>query len=127
MFCEFVGFTAIEVSLCGPAVGVAQSVLAFAVVCVPVVQIAVPVLVAGELPNTAFVTGAGAPVTLCAKSTGCEEPPSPSNIAPHAEAPLIPNASRPAATPATRLRRRRRCLVFISLPFPRITRATRPE
>src|SRR6266581_3799404 len=113
MFCEFVGFTAIEVSLCGPAV-CSQSVLTLAVACVGVEQIAVPVFVAGAVPNTAPVTGAGAPVTLCVKSTGCEEPPSPSNCEAHADAPLRPNPNRQAAATAT-TKRKRRCLVFMFL------------
>jgi len=66
MFCPFVGLTAIAVSLCGPTdPGSVQSVLTLSVVCVSVVQIAVPVLTAGAVPNTALSTGAGAPVTLC--------------------------------------------------------------
>src|SRR5690242_5120372 len=71
MFCGFVGLTAIDVSLCGPADVVSQSVLALAASCAAVVQIAVPVLTAGAVPNTAPGTGAGASVTLCVKSTGC--------------------------------------------------------
>src|SRR6266702_7220072 len=71
MFSPLVGLIAIDVSLCGPTDASVQSVLALAVVCVPVVQIAVPVLTAGAVPNTAPSTGAGAPVTLCAKSMGC--------------------------------------------------------
>src|SRR5437899_8448796 len=72
MFCALVGVTAIRVSLCGPTgPGSKQSVLAFGVVWVAVVQMAVPVLTDGVVPNTALSTGAGAPVTLCAKSIGC--------------------------------------------------------
>ena len=62
---------AIAVSLCGPTDASVQSVLAFGVVWVAVVQMAVPVFTDGAVPNTAPSTGAGAPVTLCAKSIGC--------------------------------------------------------
>ena len=75
MFCGFVGLTAIDVSLCGPADVVSQSVLTLAVTCAAVVQIAVPVLTAGPEPNTAPATGAGASTTLCVKSTGCGSSP----------------------------------------------------
>src|SRR3954454_6774815 len=69
MFRGLVGLTAIEVSLCG--LFTSQSVLTFGVACVGVVQIAVPVLVAGAPPKTAPATGAGASVALWVKSTGC--------------------------------------------------------
>src|SRR6185437_7840296 len=75
MFSWFAGLTAIDVSLCGPADAVSQSVLALAVSCAAVVQIAVPVLTAGPVPNTAPATGAGASTTLCVKSTGCGSSP----------------------------------------------------
>src|SRR6266704_3044105 len=75
MFCEFTGLTAIDVSLCGPADVVSQSVLTLAASCAAVVQIAVPVLTAGAVPNTAPGTGAGASTTLCVKSTGCTSSP----------------------------------------------------
>ena len=65
-----VGLTAIDVSLCGPTDVVSQSVFAFAPVCFAVVQIAVPVFTGGAVPKTADVTGAGASVTLWAKSIG---------------------------------------------------------
>src|SRR5262249_57087427 len=71
MWCGLLGSIAIDVSLCGPADVVSQSVLALAASCVAVAQIAVPVLTAGALPNTAPGMGAGASVTLCVKSTGC--------------------------------------------------------
>ena len=74
MFCGFAGLTAMDVSLCGPADAVSQSVLALAATCVAVVQIAVPVLTAGAVPNTAPGTGAGASTALCVKSTGCGSP-----------------------------------------------------
>jgi hypothetical protein len=40
-----------------------------------VVQIAVPGLSVGPVPNTAPATGAGASTTLCVKSTGCMSAP----------------------------------------------------
>src|SRR5215467_7791162 len=69
MLSGLVGFTAIDVSLCAPTPS--QSVSTLAVVWVGVVQIAVPGLAAGALPKTALVTGAGASLTLWAKSIGC--------------------------------------------------------
>ena len=54
MLFAFVGLTAIDVSLCGPIDVVSQSVFALAPVCAGVVQIAVPVLTAGAVPNTAL-------------------------------------------------------------------------
>src|SRR5215467_10577737 len=71
MFRGLVGLTAIEVSLCGPTDGSAQSVLTLDALDVAVVQMAVPVLTAGVVPKTAPVTGAGALATLFVKSTGC--------------------------------------------------------
>src|SRR6266567_9062717 len=71
MFIGLVGLTAIEVSLCGPTDDSMQSVFALTPGCTAVVQMAVPVLTDGAVPNTAPSTGAGAPVTLCAKSIGC--------------------------------------------------------
>src|SRR5712691_3958772 len=71
MFSTLVGLTAIEVSLCGPSDDSVQSVLTLTPVDGAVVQMAVPVLTDGVVPNTASVTGAGAPHTLCAKSSGC--------------------------------------------------------
>ena len=65
MLFAFVGLTAIDVSLCGPTDVVSQSVFALAVVCVAVVQIAVPVFTAGPDPNVALGTGAGASIGLC--------------------------------------------------------------
>src|SRR6266581_8612524 len=75
MFRGLVGLTAIEVSLCGPFEGSAQSVLALAPVCLVVVQIAVPVFTGGLVPNTPSGTGAGAPRTLWLLSTGCGSSP----------------------------------------------------
>jgi hypothetical protein len=92
MFWVFVGLTAIDVSLCGPMPS--QSVFTFADVCVGVVQIAVPVFVAGAVPKTALVTGAGASLTLWTNSMGSSPSPSPSS--PRAVA--APSASaRPSA------------------------------
>src|SRR6266700_7184463 len=71
MFIGLAGLTAIEVSLCGPTDGSVQSVLTLAAVEVAVVQMAVPVLTDGAVPNTAPGTGAGAFTTLCVKSRGC--------------------------------------------------------
>jgi len=88
-----VGFTAIDVSLCGET-SPSQSVFTFAAFVVGVVQIAVPVLTAGAVPKTAFVTGAGAPVTLWAKPIGWN-PPSPFGIAPRAAPPSAsPSSAR---------------------------------
>src|SRR4029077_12350435 len=82
MLLASVGLTAIEVSLCGPTDDVSQSVLTFAVSCVAVVQIAVPVLTAGPVPNTAPGTGAAASLMLWVKSTGSTlSPPSPAATA----------------------------------------------
>src|SRR6266436_4303764 len=69
MFCVFVGLTAIEVSLCGPFVS--QSVLTFVVLCVGVVQIAVPVATFGPFAHWVSATGAGASETLWVMSIGC--------------------------------------------------------
>src|SRR6266516_3536246 len=116
MFRSLAGLTAIEVSLWGPAVD-SQSVLTFAAFVVGAVQIAVPVLTAGAVPKTAFVTGAGAPVTLWAKSIGWTSPSS-FGTAAHTDAPLSPSPTRPAAA-THEARRKRMCLDFILFPFPR--------
>src|SRR5262245_64426648 len=69
-----VGFTAMDVSLCGPSCS--QSVLTFAAVDVFVWQIGVPSFAPGLVPKTALVTGAGASTTLCTKSIGWGAPSS---------------------------------------------------
>jgi hypothetical protein len=69
MLFGFVGFTAIDVSLCGTLCS--QSVLTLAAVEVVVEQIGVPIFAPGLEPKTALVTGAGASMTLCVKSIGC--------------------------------------------------------
>src|SRR5258708_33375597 len=99
MFSLLVGLTGMEVSLCG-LLAPSQSVLTFAPVCVGVVQIAVPVLTAGPVPNTAPVTGAGASLTLCVKLIGC------GLSSPSAAATLAPSASAAATSTmlATRVR-----------------------
>src|SRR6266446_1861579 len=111
MFFTFVGLTAIDVSLCGPVDVVSQSVFAFAVACVAVVQIAVPVFTAGPEPNTALGTGAGALIALWVKSTGCGS--------------LSPNATTltTSAAPATAnnaAASRQACCLILDLPFPRL-------
>src|SRR5690349_18028774 len=63
-----VGLTAIDVSLCG--LFASQLVLTLAAVDVAVVHSALPFFVAGPLPKTECVTGAGASTTLWTKSTG---------------------------------------------------------
>src|SRR6266516_2286841 len=81
-FWVFVGLTAIDVSLCGPAVG-AQSVLALAPVWIGVVQIFWPGLRELSEPKTAPATGAGASTTLWVKSTGwMMSPPSSASTGP---------------------------------------------
>src|SRR5262249_54042323 len=89
-----VGLTAIDVSLCGPAVG-EQSVLRSAAGEVVGVQIAVPGLVFGPVPNTALVTGAGASTTLWVKLTGCGSPPSSpiAAVTPRARVKRLPTAA----------------------------------
>src|SRR3954454_9413405 len=74
MFAGSVGFTAIDVSLCGPFV--LQSVFTLAALVVAVVQIAVPVLTCGPVPKTAPGIGAWGSRVLWVKSTGCASPPS---------------------------------------------------
>src|SRR5437879_272609 len=98
MFRVLVGLTAIDVSLCGPAVG-AQSVLTFAALDVVVEQIAVPVLTAGPVPTTAPATGAGASKALCGRSTGCG-----SSSAAAIAVPRMANATsaRPSSKPSLR-------------------------
>src|SRR5829696_1733310 len=69
MLAGLVGFTAIDVSLCGTFRS--QSVLTLAAAEVAVVQIAVPVLVCpAGLPYTPPVTGAGASTPLWVTSIG---------------------------------------------------------
>src|SRR5215212_10107771 len=69
MLAGFVGFTAIDVSLCGTFRS--QSVLTLAAAEVAVVQIAVPGLVCpAGLPYTPPVTGAGASTPLWVTSIG---------------------------------------------------------
>jgi hypothetical protein len=92
MFSGFVGLTAIDVSLCGFTPS--QSVLTFAVVCVGVVQIAVPAFVGGAVPKTAPVTGAGASLTLCTNSIGCSPSPSSPLAAATPTASAAPSAER---------------------------------
>src|SRR5689334_12112178 len=83
-----VGFTAIDVSLCGFVTpfgaDASQSVFTFADVCVGVVQTAVPVLNADPLPKTPPVTGAAAsrPLCECRKSIGCGSSPATATAAP---------------------------------------------
>src|SRR5215207_1396690 len=69
MLAGLVGFTAIDVSLCGTFRS--QSVLTLLAVEVAVVQIAVPDLVCpAGLPYIPPVTGAGASTPLCVTSMG---------------------------------------------------------
>src|SRR5690349_11397445 len=94
MLFGLVGFTAIDVSLCGTFRS--QDVLTFAAELGAVAQIGVPILGPGLLPKTADVTGAGASRTLCVKSIGCcRSPPS----AGAGDAVTTETASRPAASP----------------------------
>src|SRR5919197_3067481 len=74
MLLGLVGFTAIDVSLCGPSCS--QSVLTFAAVDVVVWQIRVPIFAPGLVPKTAPETGAGASTTMCTKSIGWGSPSS---------------------------------------------------
>src|SRR4051812_5493291 len=70
MLSWLVGFTAIDVSLCG--VFSSQEVLTLAAFDVAVVQIGTPLRTPpGGLPNPAVVTGAAATTPLCVKSIGC--------------------------------------------------------
>src|SRR3954467_506323 len=109
MLFTFVGLTAIDVSLCGPTEVVSQSVFAFGVACVAVVQIAVPVFTAGPDPNTALGTGAGALIALCVKSTGCgSSPPNATTLSTSA----APATGRNAAAS-------RKACPLILLPFSR--------
>src|SRR4051794_413497 len=96
-FRAFVGLTAIDVSLWGPAVD-SQSVFTFAPVWVGVVQIFWPDLSADPVPKTAPATGAGAPTTLCAKSTGWLWSPSTPRTVPTAPSASVDAATRVAAS-----------------------------
>src|SRR5258708_6848424 len=109
MLFTFVGLTAIDVSLWAPADVVSQSVFAFGVACVAVVQIAVPVFTAGPDPNTALGTGAGALIALCVKSTGC------GSSSPKA---TTLNTSAAPATVRNTAASRKACSLML-LPFPR--------
>src|SRR4051794_15490263 len=74
MLFRFVGFTAMDDSLCGTLSS--QDVLTFAALDVAVEQIGTPLRTApGGLPNTAVVTGAGASAALWVKSIGWVRPP----------------------------------------------------
>src|SRR5262245_31368906 len=110
MLFGFVGLTAMDVSLCGPAVG-AQSVLTFGATDGAVVQMAVPVFTGGELPNTALVTGAGASVTLCVKLIGCGSPPS-------SPAAVVAPTASPVSAKMQTAGARRRSQGVESMPFP---------
>src|SRR3954466_5042188 len=74
MLLGFVGFTAMDVSLCGTLSS--QDVLTFAALDVAVEQIGTPLRTApGGVPKTAVVTGAGASTALWVKSIGWVRPP----------------------------------------------------
>src|SRR3954452_11467180 len=116
MFAGSVGFTAIDVSLCGPLVS--QSVFTLAALVVAVVQIAVPVLTWGPVPNTAPAIGAWVSRMLWVKSTGCGSPPS----SPAARAGPAPATSTRDADAASRAEIRRaglRARWFTACPFGR--------
>src|SRR3954469_12879267 len=69
MLLGFVGFTAMDVSLCGTLSS--QDVLTFVALDVAVEQIGTPLRTPpGGLPKTAAVTGAAAPTALWLKSIG---------------------------------------------------------
>src|SRR3954470_2873090 len=75
MLLGFVGFTAMDVSLCGTLSS--QDVLTFVALDVAVEQIGTPLRTPpGGLPKTAAVTGAAAPTALWLKSIGWVRSPS---------------------------------------------------
>src|SRR3954452_10451936 len=83
MLLGFVGFTAMDVSLCGTLSS--QDVLTFVALDVAVEQIGTPLRTApGGLPKTAAVTGAGASTAEWLKSIGWVRSPSPAAAGPMA-------------------------------------------
>src|SRR5262245_19746011 len=110
-----VGFTAMDVSLCGPSCS--QSVLTFAAVDVFVWQIGVPIFAPGLVPKTALVTGAGASTTLCTKSIGWGAPSS--SAAAETAATNEAASAVDATTASDRTPRRMAKTYGVPLPCPR--------
>src|SRR3954447_17024716 len=113
MLFEFVGFTAMDVSLCGTLSS--QDVLTFVALDVAVEQIGTPLCTApGGLPKTAVVTGAAVSTALWVKSIGWVRPPPPPAAGPTA----TNDAARRTDATMARVRTPRPMAGAIGSPFP---------